>query len=303
MTKGEKKSKELEKCRLRAGRWLGQGIAQAEVARRVGVSRATVCEWNARLAQGGGAGARVFDRALELAAHRPINRAALWLKVQRGPGLAHSRQPGLQLPTSGRAGPGTRRSGDPPMAAQALAGAKKNARAQGRIIVFVDESGLSERPHRVRTWAPRGQPPVLQYCFNWNQLSVIAGVTVYRFYFRLFPGAIKSPPVIAFLSALKAQLKRKLLVIWDGLPAHRSHLVRDYLESLHGAIQIERLPSYAPELNPTEYVWGYLKQHEWGNLCPHNFFELTEFARNRLQSMQRRPTLITAFWKQADLPL
>jgi transposase len=189
------------------------------------------------------------------------------------------------------------------METQALADAKKNASAQRRVIVFVDESGLSERPTRVRTWAPKGHTPVLQYCFNWNQLSVIAGVTFYRFYFRLFPGAIKSPQVIEFLRALNAQIRRKLLVIWDGLPAHRSHLVRDYLERLNGAIQLEPLPGYAPELNPAEYVWGYLKQHELANLCVANFGELSSFARNRLKSMQRRPTLLTAFWKQAELPL
>jgi len=189
------------------------------------------------------------------------------------------------------------------METEALAGAKKNASAQHRVIVFVDESGLSERPTRVRSWAPKGHTPVLQYCFNWHQLSVIAGVSFYRFYFRLFPGAIKGPQVIAFLRALKAQIKRKLLVIWDGLSAHRSRLVGDYLEGLKGAIQIESLPGYAPELNPTEYVWGYLKQHELANLCAANLHELSSFARNRLKSMQRRPTLLTAFWKQAELPL
>lgn len=144
---------------------------------------------------------------------------------------------------------------------------------------------------------------MLQYSFNWHQLSVIAGITIYRFYFRLFPGAIKSPQIIEFLQALKRQIKRKLLVIWDGLPAHRSRLVRNYLDQLNGAIQIEPLPGYAPELNPTEYVWGYLKQHELPNLCAQDFSQLTAFARTRLKSMQRRPTLITAFWKQAELPL
>ena len=59
--------------------------------------------------------------------------------------------------------------------------------------MFVDESGLSEWPNRYRTWSPRGQTPVLQYHFNWKSLSAIAGVTWSRFYFRLYPGAIKSP--------------------------------------------------------------------------------------------------------------
>jgi len=186
---------------------------------------------------------------------------------------------------------------------QALAGAKKNARNQGRIIVFIDESGLSERPTQVRGWAPRGQTPVLQYHFNWHQLSAMAGITFYRFYFRLFPGAIKGPQVIEFLHALGRQIRRKVLVIWDALPAHRSHVVREYVESLKGAIQLEYLPAYAPELNPTEYIWGHLKHHELGNFCARTFGELTCRARNRLRSMQHRHTLITAFWQQAELPL
>jgi transposase len=189
------------------------------------------------------------------------------------------------------------------MEAAAPAGAKKNAAQQGRIIVFIDESGLSERPTRVRTWAPRGQTPVLQYHFNWHQLSVIAGITFRRFYFRLFPGAIKSPQIIEFLNALGRQMRRPLLVIWDELPAHRSALVREHLESLDGAVQIEQLPGYAPELNPTEYIWGHLKHHELANLCAPTFGELKTCACNRLRPMQRRPTLITAFWQQAELLL
>ena len=92
----------------------------------------------------------------------------------------------------------------------------------------------------MRTWAPRGETPVLQYHFNWNQLSVIAGISFRRFYFRLFADAIKSPQIIEFLHALGRQIRRPLLVIWDGLAAHRSAMVREYLEALNGAIQIER---------------------------------------------------------------
>ena len=108
---------------------------------------------------------------------------------------------------------------------------------------------------------------MLQYHFNWKALSAIAGVTYWRFYFRLFPGAIKSEQIIEFLDALKRQIGKSLLVVWDGLAAHRSRKVRDYVDSLDGAIQLERLPAYAPELNPVEYVWGYLKTHELSNFC------------------------------------
>jgi len=162
---------------------------------------------------------------------------------------------------------------------------------------------LSERPTRVTTWAPKGQTPVLQYSFNWKQLSVIAGVSFWNFYFRFHSGAIRSPQWVAFLQALVKQIRGKLLIIWDGLPAHRSRLVKDYVESLDGRLVLERLPGYAPELNPVEYIWGYLKQRELANLCRHTIGEVGTFARHRLKAMQRRPRLITAFWQQAELPI
>ena len=76
-----------------------------------------------------------------------------------------------------------------------------------RLIVFIDESGLSERPTRVRTWAPKGCTPVIQFHFNWKHVSVIAGLTRTNFVFRLHDGAIKSAQIVEFLKALRAQLK------------------------------------------------------------------------------------------------
>jgi hypothetical protein len=128
---------------------------------------------------------------------------------------------------------------------KALAGVKK-AKNEGRTIVFIDESGLSERPHRCRTWAPRGQTPVLQYHFNWKMLSAMAGVTWWNFYFRLFPGAIRSPQIM-------------------------------------------------------EYLWSHWKQHELPNFCPTTFGQLSHHARQALRRMRKRPTLVIAFWQQADL--
>jgi len=72
----------------------------------------------------------------------------------------------------------------------------KKAQAEGRKIIFIDESGISQRPHRVRTWSRRGQTPILQYNFNWDTLSAVAGITFYHFYFRLYKGSVKSVEVL-----------------------------------------------------------------------------------------------------------
>jgi len=142
---------------------------------------------------------------------------------------------------------------------------------------------------------------VLQYHFNWKTLSAMAGVTWWNFYFGLFPGTIRSPQIIVFLSHLLGHIPGKLLIIWDGLPGHHSRAVWDFVREQKGCLWLEFLPAYAPELNPVEYLWAHWKQHELPNLCPQSFGQLSTHARRALRRMRRRPTLVCAFWAQADL--
>ena len=130
---------------------------------------------------------------------------------------------------------------------------------------------------------------------------MIAGLTFRRCYFRLFTGTIKSEQIVLFLKALRQQLRQRLLIIWDGLRAHRSRLVRDYVDNTHEHIQLAFLPAYAPELNPVEYLWAWLKRHALANFCPDNLLVLQKTARGELRSAQRRTAIIAACWKQADL--
>jgi transposase len=92
-----------------------------------------------------------------------------------------------------------------------------------------------------------------------------------------------------------------LLVIWDGLKAHRSLLFRDYLDSLVGHIPIAFLPPYSRNLNPVEYLWALLKRHALANHFLNNFSELHTTAGNKLKSAQNRPAIIAIFWMLATL--
>ena len=181
------------------------------------------------------------------------------------------------------------------MEAQDLACAQKKARREGRLIVFIDESGLSERPTRVRTWAPKGQTPIIQFHFNWTHISVIAGLSHTSCLFRLHEGSIKKEQHVEFLKALRAHLKRPLLIIWDGLKAHRSKLVREYLDSTNGDVQMAFLPPYSPDLNPVEFLWAWLKRHALANFCPANLNELNTAARNKLKSAQKHSKRVRFF--------
>ena len=144
---------------------------------------------------------------------------------------------------------------------------------------------------------------MLQYHFNWDQLSVVAGLTWWNFHFRMYPGSIKAPQVVDFLQHLLKQVPGKLLIIWDGLPAHRSKLVKAFVATQAGRIWLERLPAYAPELNPVEYIWSYWKKHALPNFCAKDYQQLSRQGRQALSRMRRRKPLIAAFWKQADLRL
>lgn len=95
-----------------------------------------------------------------------------------------------------------------------------------------------------------------------------------------------------FLKALRAQLKRKLLFVRDGAAQHKSRIVREYLDSSKGAIQMTLLPGYAPDLNPVEYLWAWLKRHALADFCPHSLAELKTTARSKLRSGQRRPLIM-----------
>ena len=155
----------------------------------------------------------------------------------------------------------------------------------------------------MRTWGRVGETPVLRETFGWTHLSVIAGLTLKSFVFRIHKGSVKSPQVCAFLGALRRHAGGKILVVWDGAAIHRSARVREYVAKTKGAIWLERLPAYAPEINPVEYLWAHLKEHEICNLLARDGWELSLHATRALRRMRRRKNIIRACWVQAELPL
>lgn len=114
-------------------------------------------------------------------------------------------------------------------------------------------------------------------------------------------GSIKSPQIVDFLKALAKQIGHPLQIVWDGLRAHRSRLVQSYLDSTQGGIKVAFLPSYAPDTNPVEYFWAWLNRHALANFCPSSPDDLKETARNKMKSGQKRKSIISACWKQAEL--
>jgi len=171
-----------------------------------------------------------------------------------------------------------------------MASYKKGAIERGAILVFLDESGFSLKPSVRRTWAPRGQTPLLTHKFNWQRAHAIGAIackpegTQCELLLYVQEHAINKETIVAYLPALREHLGRSVVLLWDGLPSHRSKVVQQYLAANRDWLTVERFPGYAPELNPQEYVWSALKGKDLANFCPDETLELAE----RLQAGQER---------------
>jgi transposase len=184
---------------------------------------------------------------------------------------------------------------------RAVARAEKKAAQEGRTIVFIDESSFYLLPRVVRTYAPCGRTPILKEYLSYDHLSVIGAVTPQgRLFLKTYDHSITSCEVMAFLKQLQRLIPGLLLVIWDGSPTHHSQVIKDYLAS--GAtkcVHLERFPGYAPELNPTEWVWIYLKMADLANIACDHLSEFDTLLQKAKKRLQRKPGLIQAFIQNA----
>jgi transposase len=167
-------------------------------------------------------------------------------------------------------------------------------------VVFTDEAGFRLLPALVRTYAPRGQTPILEVPFGRDHLSVLGAVTLDgRVLTWIQNHSVKGPDVVHFLKHLLAHIPGKLVVVWDNLPAHKGQAVKDFLA--HGAAQrltLKALPSYAPDLNPEEGIWRFLKYVELKNVCCHHLAELRLEVRRAIERLRFKVDVILGCIRQ-----
>jgi transposase len=160
-----------------------------------------------------------------------------------------------------------------------------------------------------RTWAPRGQTPVLWHVGRHRRkVSVIAalcvspGRRVVRLYFQLLVEEnFDAEAVLPFTKRLARQLRGPTVLVWDRSNTHRTADIRHFLLRV-GSCQFQ-FPSYAPELNPVEYVWSYLKTKPLANLACPDVDELAMVGRRHARSIQRQPHLLRSFIDHSPLAL
>jgi transposase len=176
--------------------------------------------------------------------------------------------------------------------------------------VFWDESGASLLPVTRRTWAPRGHTPVIRHHFKWKRISMAAalcygsrgGGAAVAFHHQ--PGAYNTDSLIGALSELRRALGgQKATLLWDGLPAHRSLAMGAWLGRQRSWLVVERLPGYAPDLNPVEALWSNLKGVELANLAGDTLAEVTAAAERGIQRIRHTHHLAYSFLRHCGLSL
>jgi transposase len=148
-----------------------------------------------------------------------------------------------------------------------------------------------------------GQTPIRREWWTRDHLSAISAISPQgKLYFHCQDHAINSEDVVAFLEHLLREGSGHLVIVWDGSPIHRSHVIKEFLAN--GAAQrlhLERLPAYAPELNPDEGVWQQLKGVEMRNLCCFNLPHLRHELRKAVKRVRRKPRIIQGCFAGAGL--
>jgi transposase len=180
------------------------------------------------------------------------------------------------------------------------------ARHEGRTLVFADEAGFYLLPGVVKTYAPRGQTPVLVEWQTRDHLAVMGGCTPDGQVSVLVRAeSLNGEHTMAFLAHLLRHVGERLLVIWDGSPIHRRAAVTEFLGSAAGCgIRVEALPGYAPDLNPWDAGgWRHLKSVELGNQVCLDLDELHLQLHAAIGRLRQKPELIRGFFHAAGLTL
>ena len=178
----------------------------------------------------------------------------------------------------------------------------------GFSLAYEDESGISEKPVIRRTWSMKGQTPVIESGGSWKSLTM-AGVLLFsprgrntRILFRLQPGSMGKSDFVDMLRDIKHELKgKKLLLIWDGLPAHRAKEVTEYIKAQRSWLRVERYPAYAPELSPVEFIWSPMKTKDLAHVPPKGLAHLKRIIRRSFRRIRCDKPLLTHCLQKAGV--
>jgi transposase len=186
----------------------------------------------------------------------------------------------------------------------------RDAARKEASLVFIDESGFMFEPVIRRTFAPPGKPPVIKIADPHSRISVAGAITVspiqkrLGFLYHLLPdnANFHGDSTAQFLSEIYHRISRPIIVLWDGVSIHSSKPVNEYLE-WHHRITLEEFPPYAPDLNPVDKVWFYMKYDLLFNYTPSTLDELRQRLIQEFVDLQSKPNVLAWCISETGLSL
>jgi transposase len=178
----------------------------------------------------------------------------------------------------------------------------KQAKAQKAEIYFWDESGFRADAVHGKTWAMRGETPVVHRPGQRQSISAASAVNSKgAFWFATYKGGLTGELFVDLLRQLMYRRKKPLHLIVDGLPAHKKAVVKEYVQSLAGKLQLHFLPGYAPDLNPDELVWSHAKRTGVARNPLKAGESMQQRVDEQLEAIKQNPALVRAFFKHPSV--
>src|SRR2546425_4179835 len=174
---------------------------------------------------------------------------------------------------------------------------KKRAKKLGAKIFFLDEAGFQSDPPLGRTYGLKGKTPVVTTSGQRQSINVISAVNARgEFWAATYSGKLDAEAFVAFVENFMSGRKGKVFLVVDGHPAHKANLVKGLVKSMDGRLELHFLPPYAPDLNPDEFVWSYMK----GTGVSKKPLKQNESMRQRVEedlaNIQQNRSLVRSFF-------
>jgi transposase len=178
----------------------------------------------------------------------------------------------------------------------------KLAKKRGAEICFWDESGFRADVVQGTTWGARGQTPIVHVPGQRQSVSAASAVNAKGgFWFATYKGGMSAELFIAMLKVMMHRRRKPLFLILDSLPAHKAKVVKNYVASTDGKLELHFLPGYAPELNPDELVWNYMKRTGTARSPLAKGDSLHDRIDAELLQIKRNSALVRSFFKAENV--
>jgi transposase len=177
-------------------------------------------------------------------------------------------------------------------------GIAAEANADGGEVYFWDESGFRADTVHGKTWGVKGRTPVVERPGQRQSISAASAVNSKgAFWYCTYQGGLTAELFVALLKKMMRCRSKPAHLVVDGLPAHKTALVKEYIASTNGMLTLHYLPGYAPELNPDELVWSHMKRTGVARTPLRRGEKLQEKIESQLAAIKRLPRLVRSFFQ------